>query len=109
MINPHGTLKTAIIRAIRELTQELGFPPTVREIGARVGNRGVGSIHAILLGLREDGILTWEDSRRRTIRIVREGPSRAEMERWSDEELKRVQIAADWILGNRERAKRAAA
>lgn len=101
MNNPHGTLRSAIIKAIRDLTAEQGHPPAIREIGTRISCRGVGNIHRTLHDLRDDGVVTWEDGRRRTIRIIREGPTRAQMDRWADDELRRVLLEAADILNGR--------
>ncbi|PHJ38628.1 transcriptional regulator [Desulforamulus profundi] len=46
-----------IIKAIRELSQR-GYPPTVREVGSRVGLRSSNTIYSRLARLRDQGWYT---------------------------------------------------
>jgi repressor LexA len=65
----------AVLDVIRATVAEKGYPPTVREIGAKLG---VKSPYAILRHLRElerKGYLKRSDGTRRTLTIVDKGES----------------------------------
>ena len=58
-----------IIAFVREYTQENGFPPSIREIGAAVGLRSTASVSDHLQQLQEKGLLQApiEKGRKRTV------------------------------------------
>ena len=58
-----------IIAFVREYTQENGFPPSIREIGAAVGLRSTASVSYHLQQLQEKGLLQApiEKGRKRTV------------------------------------------
>lgn len=58
-----------VLDTIIELTQETGFPPTAREIGERA-DMWVSSVHKTLLRLRDEGLVTWEPNRARTLVVL---------------------------------------
>lgn len=51
------------------LANHQGLPPTVREISTAVG-RSVSTTHKILKQLKTKGFVTWEPTKRRTVRLV---------------------------------------
>lgn len=59
--------KLEVLKAIRELGR-----PTVREIGERVG-LAAPSVYHHMETLREDGYITWETGKARTIQLTPEG------------------------------------
>lgn len=61
-----------IISTIEELTASHGYPPTFQEIADDMGLSSRGSIHAKMETLRALGLVTWEDGKTRTIRVVRD-------------------------------------
>lgn len=97
-----------VLQAIRDLTVD-GVPPSYPEIQERVGLSSRSQVHRAVQHLIKHGCVTKAPGSYRTLKVVDQGPSRAEMERWSDAEVERVHIATDWILNSRERARRAAA
>jgi len=56
---------TKVLEAVRVLGR-----PTVREIGAKAGLRSPSTVWAALEILRDQGRVTWESGKARTIRIV---------------------------------------
>ncbi|MEW6064260.1 MAG: transcriptional regulator [Bacillota bacterium] len=58
-----------IIKAIRELSQR-GYPPTVREVGSRVGLRSSNTIYSRLARLRDQGLVHWQPTQSRTLRVI---------------------------------------
>lgn len=60
-----------IIRYIREFTAGHGFPPSLAEIGDAVGLTD-GGVKYVLMGLRNLGVVDWDDRKARTIRVIKE-------------------------------------
>lgn len=56
-----------VLESIKRLTRPSG--PTVREIAAELG-LSVASVHHHLGGLRDEGKITWEERKARSIRLV---------------------------------------
>lgn len=82
--------QAAVVAAIRELTVD-GVAPTYKQILQHTGIKSGGSLCATIDRLVRQGVLVREAYRSRSLRIV-EGPSREEMERWSDVEVRRVTL-----------------
>lgn len=61
---------TGIIRAIRDLTAELGYPPTFRQTGTRVGLLSSSSIQRRLYQMKARGLVEFEEGKSRTLRVV---------------------------------------
>ena len=59
-----------LVDFIRNYTGDHGYPPSTREMAAAMNFRSVESIHRLLRTLREDGRVTWEPRKARTLRIV---------------------------------------
>lgn len=60
----------AIITAIKGLTRQKGFPPSVREVAAAVGIKGAGTMLHALRGARERGYIHFEDGRNRSYAVL---------------------------------------
>lgn len=59
----------SILEFIESYTDDNGYPPSVREIGAAVGLRSPSSVHAHLKHLREMGYLEKQDHKTRTLTL----------------------------------------
>jgi repressor LexA len=57
-----------ILQAISELTTEQGYPPSVREIGERVGLSSSSTIHAHLKALEKRGLISRDPTKPRAMR-----------------------------------------
>ncbi|MEC1259508.1 transcriptional regulator [Bacillus swezeyi] len=61
-----------ILEAIDELTKQKGFPPSVREIGERVGLKSSSTTKGPLDRLRKKGLVDWEEEDKpRTLHLLR--------------------------------------
>ncbi len=60
----------AIYDYIRSYTNERGFPPSVREIGAAVGLASPSTVHMHLKVLQEHGLIKRDSKKPRTIEVV---------------------------------------
>lgn len=67
------TRQQEVLDAIKALSQEAGFPPTARELAERVG-LWPSAVHRVLQQLREEGLVSWEDNRARTL-VVNDPPT----------------------------------
>ena len=61
----------AVLEFISESITDRGFPPTLREIGNRLGIRSTNGVNDHLRALERKGYLTREDMKSRTLRLVR--------------------------------------
>lgn len=59
-----------ILTVIKKFIAEKGYPPTVREIGARVGLSSPATIHFHLKKLEENGYIKKDDSKNRTLELL---------------------------------------
>ena len=57
-----------ILEVIREFTAERGYPPSVREIGERVGLSSSSTIHAHLKTLEKHGLISRDPTKPRALR-----------------------------------------
>ena len=57
-----------ILQAISEFTSERGYPPSVREIGERVGLSSSSTIHAHLKALEKRGLISRDPTKPRAMR-----------------------------------------
>lgn len=62
-----------VLDAIAALTDENGYPPTVREVQERLGKTSPSTAHTHLRHLRDKGYIEWKEGKCRSIRIVRNG------------------------------------
>ena len=49
------------------------LPPTIHELIEAAGYKSRGSSQPALYGLRNAGLITWEEGKARTLRLVRHG------------------------------------
>src|ERR1700748_1691226 len=59
-----------VIDFIRQTIQDRGSPPTLREIGARMGIRSTNGVNDHLRALERKGYLTREDMKSRALKLV---------------------------------------
>src|SRR5471030_2266820 len=59
-----------VLDFIRESITDRGYPPTLREIGARMGIRSTNGVNDHLRALERKGYLTREDMKSRALRPV---------------------------------------
>lgn len=62
--------QTQVLAAVMFLTDDRGFPPTIREVAARLKTLP-SNVHQILARLRASGLVDWEDGKLRTLRVVK--------------------------------------
>ena len=60
-----------VLRGISEIAQELGYPPTVREIGQRLGLSSSCTVQRHLDALERKGFIRRNRTKARSIEIVR--------------------------------------
>lgn len=69
-MNEELSKQDLLLEFLRSYTERRGYPPSTREMTEALGFRSVESIHRLLRTLREDGKVTWEPRKARTLRIV---------------------------------------
>ena len=69
----------AIYEYICSYTKERGYPPSVREIGAAVGLASPSTVHMHLKVLQERGLIKRDSKKPRTIEVVGESHSQANL------------------------------
>ena len=72
-----GKRQLAIYDFIRAYTDEHGYPPSVREIGAAVGLASPSTVHMHLKVLEEQGLIRRDSKKPRTIEVVNKQASDA--------------------------------
>src|SRR5579871_5041419 len=65
-----------ILEVIRAFTAEHGYPPSVREIGERVGLSSSSTIHAHLKALEKRGFISRDPTKPRALRPSGGAPAR---------------------------------
>lgn len=60
----------ALCEFVRSYSQERGYPPTIREIGAHLGLRSPSTVSFHLKKLREAGVLNLEEGKTRSITLA---------------------------------------
>ncbi|WP_190238755.1 transcriptional regulator [Pelotomaculum schinkii] len=60
-----------IYAAISEYTNQKGYPPSVRELGAMVGIASTCTMHHYLHRIKGQGLITFEPSKPRTLRLLK--------------------------------------
>jgi SOS-response transcriptional repressor LexA len=60
-----------IVEAIIDLTNEYGYPPTIREISQRVGLSSSSTTKSHIDRLKRKGIVDYEPTKPRTIRVLK--------------------------------------
>lgn len=59
-----------VVAWIRSYSQEHGYSPTTREITAGLGISSTRVTHGILVDLKAEGRLEWDEGRARTLRVI---------------------------------------
>src|SRR3978361_913656 len=67
-----------VLDFIRSSISDRGYPPTLREIGARMGIRSTNGVNDHLRALERKGYLTREDMKSRALRPPAHGNSNAD-------------------------------
>lgn len=67
------TKQRTVLATVAELTQRQGFPPTVRELQLELGLASPSTIFHHLELLREQGLVTWEPGKNRTLKLTQRG------------------------------------
>lgn len=62
--------RCAIVIFLRDYIREYGYSPTTREIGDAVGLTSPASVHAHLVVMQRDGLITFRAFQARTIRLA---------------------------------------
>ncbi len=70
----------AVLDVISNVMEERGYPPTIREIGERLGIRSTNGVNDHLKALERKGYLHREKSKSRAIRLARAEPNLATAE-----------------------------
>ena len=60
-----------VLDAIRDLTAEAGYPPTLRELGERLGIRSMNGVADHLKALKAKGHVSWQPASARTLQVVK--------------------------------------
>ena len=71
---PATERQQTILSVIRQFTSERGYPPSVREIGERVGLSSSSTIHAHLKALEKRGLISRDPTKPRALRSDMSGP-----------------------------------
>jgi repressor LexA len=66
-----------ILKVIEDAVREQGYPPTVREIGAKVGLTSPASVQGHLAALEAQGYIRRGASKRRALEVTRSGRGRS--------------------------------
>ena len=64
-----------VVEAIRVLTAERGYPPSQRDIAARLRLQSVSTVNVHLVNLREAGVITMDDQIARSVRVITDQPT----------------------------------
>jgi repressor LexA len=73
---PATERQRSILDVIRSFIAERGYPPSVREIGERVGLSSSSTIHAHLKALERRGLLSRDPTKPRAMRSMDSAPAR---------------------------------
>lgn len=61
-----------VLAALKDMTKEKGYPPTVRELGERVGLKSTSTVSGYLERLESKGYIKRSPSSPRAIEIIKE-------------------------------------
>lgn len=59
-----------VLQAIMDYTREYKYPPTIRELAEIIGVKSVSSVQEHLKRLKLQGMITWEPSLPRTLKVI---------------------------------------
>ncbi|WP_100406281.1 LexA family protein [Bacillus solitudinis] len=60
-----------VLDCIVQYIVENNYPPSSREIGAIVNHKSSSTTHGIFVRLRQKGYIDWEDTKPRTLRVLK--------------------------------------
>lgn len=60
--------QAAVVRTIVALTAQQGYPPTIRELAAKMGISSPNGVACHLRALRQKGYVVWVEGKTRTLR-----------------------------------------
>lgn len=60
----------AMARYIHHYTNDVGYPPTYREMGNAVGVSSTETVYRYLKILKSEGVVTWQKDKARTVRVI---------------------------------------
>lgn len=72
-MKPMSQRQAELYHLIEKLTEEQGFPPTIREISQGLGGRSISTVKFHLDRMAEAGYLTMEPGKSRSIRLCNHG------------------------------------
>jgi repressor LexA len=61
-----------VVSAIRRLTRDRGYPPTIRELACEISVAGPNGVKQHLRLIARKGWVTWNEGKARTLRVVGE-------------------------------------
>jgi len=88
-----------VLDFIRQSIHDRGYPPTLREIGARMGIRSTNGVNDHLRALERKGYLTREDMKSRALRPTNIGPETNGASSVASEPANDVDLVEVLILG----------
>jgi len=65
---PPTKRQAAVVRTIVALTAQQGYPPTIRELAAKMGISSPNGVACHLRALRQKGYVVWVEGKTRTLR-----------------------------------------
>jgi repressor LexA len=74
----------AILKFIEKQIAEVGYAPSVREIGKSVGLRSTATVHGYLAKLEQKGYIKKENQKGRTLRLIKGGKTNNSQESQKD-------------------------
>jgi repressor LexA len=69
--------QSRVLEVIRESIRETGYPPSVRELGERLGLKSTATVHTHLRNLERKGFLKRVAQKSRAFNVVEDQPERA--------------------------------
>ncbi len=70
------TQQARVLEAIKQIIQETGYPPSVRELGERLGLKSTATVHTHLRNLERKGFLKREAQKSRAFNITESPPEK---------------------------------
>ena len=93
----------AILKCIEKQMAEVGYAPSVREIGKEVGLRSTATVHGYLEKLEEKGYIKKENQKGRTLRLLKGGAEnkskKVEKDFYTSKELVEVPVIGKITAG----------
>lgn len=70
MARPRTISNDVVLAAIVLATEQNGYPPSMRELAARLGFKSASSLYPYFVDLCAEGRITWSAGEFRTLRVV---------------------------------------